>query len=166
MNPRTETIQGGRHHIQRSVASETAARAQPLPLLDRGVIQKIASIYSTIASTGILLLFPSFLSLTRMPITTSRLISQGDGCLHMAPPSPHHRPPRPPGVAIGTLYSHDGRGYRLAQAIQIVKCGGLDLMETSPTDSCSNNRRVYRGRGAVVRPSRASGSYYGVGLVL
>ena len=154
---------GHRHHIQWPAAPETAARARPLPLLDKGIIQKITAVDPTVASTGNLLLFPSFFTPKRIPIVSSRPNSQCAGCL-MAPPLPYHQPPRPPGPAIGTLNIRGGWGCGLAQDIWVVEHGGLDIMETIQTEACWNNRRGYGMRGAVARPSRAGVSQDDVGV--
>ena len=64
------------------------------------------------------------------------------------------------------LVYQDVRGYELAQAFRAVELGGLDIMETSRKDLCSNNRLGYGVRGAVARPSRAIGAQDDVGLGL
>ena len=48
------------HHIQRLVVPETVARTWPLPFLDMGDTPKITAVDSTVASTGIFLLFLPF----------------------------------------------------------------------------------------------------------
>ena len=90
------------------------------PFLDKGVIPKITAVDPTVATTVIFLPFSSFLSSTRMVITFSHLTSQVSVCLYIAPPPPHHRPPRPNGTAIGTLNIWYDRGYRLAHSIRAV----------------------------------------------
>ena len=55
-------------------------------------------------------------------------IPHGANCLHTDPLPTHRRPPRPPGLAIGTLNIQDGRGFGLAQAIQAVERRGFDVM--------------------------------------
>ena len=152
---------GYRHHIQWPAAPETAARAWPLPLIDKGGYPKRTAVDPTVASTRLFLLFPSFFSSTSMPITSSRPTSQVAGCL-TAPSLPHHRPPRPPVPVIGTINIRGGRGYGLAHAIWAVEHGGFDIMETIQTDTCCNNRQGYGTRGAAARPSRAGVSQDGM----
>ena len=114
------------------------------------------------------MLFPSFLSLTSMPITFSWTSSQGASCLHTeAPPPTHHLYPHPPETTIETFNIRYDRGCGLAQAIRAVERGSLDCMslkETIRTEACSNNRRGYAVRCAAVRPSRACGTQGSVGL--
>ena len=54
--------------------------------------------------------------------------------------------------------------YGLAQAINAVERGGLDLMDTSWTEACPNNRRGYGSRGAAARPSHTGAAQDGVVL--
>ena len=122
------------------------SHAWPLPLIDKGFIQKITAVDFTVASTGIFLLFPSFFASTRTPITFSRPNIQGASFLHAAPPPLHRRTQGPYEIAIKTLNIWDGRGCGLEQAIREVDIGGLDLMalvEKIRTEACSKNRRGY-----------------------
>ena len=109
--------QAGRrcHQIKWPEEPETKDRSRPLPFIDKGIIQEITVVYTTVASTGISLLFPYFFASTRMSITFYRLTSQGAGCLHTAPLPLCRRYPRLPRPAIGTLNIWDARGYGLEQ---------------------------------------------------
>ena len=153
------------HHTQQPAAPGTAARVQTFLLIDKVIIQKITSVYPIVSSTDLFLLFTSVLASIRMLITYSRPTSQGAGCLHMAPPTPHHWPRRPPRTAIRILNSHGGRGYGMVQAIWVVERGGLYLKETSRMEAGSNNRQGYVMRDAATCPSHAGGAQEGVGLV-
>ena len=146
VKPWTDTSKGCHHQIQRLATSEAVARAQTLSMLDKVVIQKITTVDPTVASTGIFLLFPSFFTCTRMPVTLSQPTSQGAGGLHMALPPHIHQPPRPPGPAIRTLNIRYGRGCGLSQDILEEERGGLDIMylkETIQREELSNNQRDY-----------------------
>ena len=55
---------GRRHHTQWPVAPEKTARAWPIPFLKKGVTPKKLAIDSTVANTGLFLLFTSFLAWT------------------------------------------------------------------------------------------------------
>ena len=118
---------GGCHIIHRAADPETAAYARTLPLIDKGFLQKRMAIDSTVASTGLFLLF-YFFSLIRMLITFSRPTSQGAGCLHVAFLPMRRRNPLPLGLSIRKLNILDSRGFGLAQAIWKVELGGLDII--------------------------------------
>ena len=69
--------------------------------------------------------------------------------------------PRRPGLSIGTCNIRDGRDCGLAQAIQEVERGRVDLMslmETIRIEAWSNNQRGYNVTCTTERPSRAGGS--------
>ena len=63
-----------------------------------------------------------------MLITFSRPTSQGSGCLHAEFLPMLRRNALPPGLSTRKLNIRDSRGFGLAQAIQKVKLGGLDIM--------------------------------------
>ena len=86
------------------------------------------AIDSTVASTGLFLLFFYFFALIRMLTTFSRPTSQGAGCLHVAFLPVCRRTPLPLGHSIRKLNIQDSRGFGLAQAIRKVELGGLDIM--------------------------------------
>ena len=70
------------------------------------------------------------------------------------------RTPRPPGLSTRKLNIRDSRGFRLAQAIQKVELGGLDIMslkETVRMDALSNNQCDYYVMYYVACPYRAGG---------
>ena len=65
---------------------------------------------------------------TRIPIFLTQMISHGRDRLHMAPPPPCERTPRPRGIFLGILNIRDGRCYGILQSIRAVHIGGFDLM--------------------------------------
>ena len=121
----------------------------------------------TEANTG--LFHPSFFVLlfpTRMPLIFSQPMPHGADRLHTAPPPPSRRPPRPPGLAIGTLNIRDGRGFGLAQAIRVVQRGYFGVMlltetKISTTAYC-RNRLGYDMTFSEARPTSAGGAQGGV----
>ena len=99
-----------------------------------------------------------------MPLTFSQQILHGANCLHTAPLLSRLSPPRPTWIDIGKLNIRDGRGFGLAQAIQVVERSGLDVIslnEIIQKETCSNNWRGYGVRGTVARPPCASGAQDG-----
>ena len=81
-----------------------------------------------------------------MIITFSQQTYQGAGFLHTAPPPTRPCTPRPPVLSVGTRSIRYGRGCGLAQAIQEVECGGLDIVSLTEkiwVEVFSNNWRGY-----------------------
>ena len=135
---------GRRHQIHRTEAPETAPCAWPLPFIDKGVTPKSMAVDYTVAITGIFLIFPFFFASTRILITSSQKASQGAGCLHMEPSQTLRRTPLPPVLSIGTNNIRDCRVCGLAQDIQEVECGRLDIIpitEIIHMEAFSKNRR-------------------------
>ena len=87
----------------------------------------------------------------------------------MAPFAARYRPPRPPGIAIGTLNISDGQFFGLAQAIRAVERGGFDVMLLTETKISTTaycwNRLGYEVTCLTALPSRSGGAQGGVGLV-
>ena len=104
-----------------------------------------------------------------MPLTLSQPIPHGTEHLHTAPPLPHHRPRRPPRIAIGNLNIRDGQGFRLALAIRTVERRGFDVILLTKTkiqsETYLHNRFGYDVTCSVDWPSIYRGSQGGVGLV-
>ena len=136
-------FQQHRHHIHRPAAPETTNRARPLPFLDKGVTPKRTDVDSTVASTGIFLIFPSFFFLVK-------------DANHLLPSDlPGHRLPvhaaavktppdsTPTRLLISICSIWDDMVCRLTQTIQDLEHGGLYLISLTEKiwmEECSNNR--------------------------
>ena len=68
-----------------------------------------------------------------MPMYVNQQTSHGGERIHTATPPPCRQPPRPQGLSLGNFNICNGRGSRLAQAIQVVHIGGFDLMKMKET---------------------------------
>ena len=133
-------------------------RAQPLPLINKGVTPKKTPVTSTVASTRCVLIFLSFFASTSMLLTFSRPTFQGTGCLNTALSPTCRWNPRPTGISIGTCNIQYGRGCVLAQYTQEVERGGLDIIslsETTKMEDCSKNFQGYDMMCAAAGPSRS-----------
>ena len=140
------------------------------PSAQKGGYGKKNSRFSTVANMGFSFLFRTFLpEPTRMPLTFYGPILYGTNCLHRAPPPLRRQPPHPPRLAIGTLNIRDDRGFRLAQAIWAVECGGFDVMLLTDTkiqtEPSSHKCLGYDMTCSKVRPYSSRGYQGGVGLV-
>ena len=74
-----------------------------------------------------------------MPINFTRMIRHGRDRLHSTPLPPHHRPPRPRGLSIGTYNILYGRGFGIDQDIRAVQVGGFDIMVLMETKAVRIN---------------------------
>ena len=105
-----------------------------------------------------------------MPIFFTLPIRHGANRLHLEVPPLRRWTSRPPGLAIGTLNIHDGRGFGIAQAVQSDKLGGFNLMFLTETKISTTvyfrNRLGYNIFCSTDRPASAGGSQGGMNLVL
>ena len=97
-----------------------------------------------------------------MPIYFTRLNQHGADWLHSAalPPPLCRHPSRSTDLAIGTLNTRGGRGFRLAQAVRAVKLGDFDLMVLTEsniyTAAYCRHRLGYNIVCSPARPTSAS----------
>ena len=70
---------------------------------------------------------------SRMTISFTHPIWHGANRIHLEFPPPHHRIPRPPGIAIVIINIWNGRGFRIAQVVRAVELGSFNLMVLTET---------------------------------
>ena len=100
----------------------------------------------------------------------TRALQHGSNWIHTAPPISRCRPPRPPGLNLGTCYIQDGRGFGLPQSFWDMHLSSYDLIlltEKNITEvAYYHNHMGHNGVCSQLVFPMVRGAQGGVGLVV